>query len=54
MFARIRFNIRTFENVVSIPEEAIVEHRGTQVVFVLNTAILDGTPQVAMREVSLA
>jgi multidrug efflux pump subunit AcrA (membrane-fusion protein) len=53
MFARIRLNTRTYQNVVSIPQEATVEHRGTPVVFVLDGITLDGMPQVAMREVTL-
>ena len=50
MFARVRLNTRTHENVVSIPQEALVEHRGRSVVYVLNAG-LDGTPYVEMREV---
>jgi multidrug efflux pump subunit AcrA (membrane-fusion protein) len=53
MFARIRLNTRQYENVVAIPEGAVVEHRGTQAVFVLNKTSLDGTSQVSMREVVL-
>jgi len=59
MFARVRLNTRTHANVVSVPQEAVVEHRGRTVVYVLN-ANLDGnyadgvpagTPFVEMREV---
>jgi multidrug efflux pump subunit AcrA (membrane-fusion protein) len=59
MFARVRLNTRTYENVVSIPQEAIVEHRGRTVVYVLNVnpegdyanGVPEGTPRVEMREV---
>ncbi|MCL2411126.1 MAG: efflux RND transporter periplasmic adaptor subunit [Treponema sp.] len=50
MFARVRLNTRTYENVVSIPQEALLEHRGRTIVYVLNTAD-DGTSYVEMREV---
>ena len=60
MFARVKLNTRTYANVVSIPQEALVEHRGRSVVYVLNTNpdenYLNGvpaeTPRVEMREVS--
>ena len=53
MFARIKLNTRTYENVVSIPEEALVEHRGRTVVYILETdEIADGMPKVRMREVT--
>jgi len=60
MFARVRLNTRTHENVVSIPQEALVEHRGRTVVYVLNTNIegnyinglAAGMPFVEMREIS--
>ena len=48
MFARVRLNTRTYQNVVSIPQEALVEHRGKTVVYVLNNE----TSHVEMREVS--
>jgi multidrug efflux pump subunit AcrA (membrane-fusion protein) len=64
MFARIKLNTRTYENVVSVPQEALVEQRGRTVVYVLYTAQQDedsgreyyngapaGTPRVEMREV---
>jgi multidrug efflux pump subunit AcrA (membrane-fusion protein) len=35
MFARVKLNTRTYENVVSVPQEAVVEHRGKTVVYVL-------------------
>ena len=50
MFARIKLNTRTYQNVVSVPQEAIVENRGITVVYVL-----DGdseTARVTMREVA--
>jgi multidrug efflux pump subunit AcrA (membrane-fusion protein) len=51
MFARVRLNTRSYENVVSIPQEALVESRGRTVVYVL----IEGTeyiaPYVNMREV---
>ena len=50
MFARVRLNTRIYENVVSIPQEALLEHRGRTVVYVLN-ANDEGAPYVEMREV---
>jgi len=50
MFARVRLNTRTYENVISIPQEALLEHRGRTVVYILNTKN-DGTSYVEMREV---
>jgi multidrug efflux pump subunit AcrA (membrane-fusion protein) len=47
MFARIKLNTRTYQKVVSIPEEAIVENRGMTVVYVLS----DDGAQVSMREI---
>lgn len=60
MFARVRLNTRTHANVVSVPQEAVVEHRGRTVAFVLNdnvdgneiNGIPAGTPFVEMREIS--
>jgi multidrug efflux pump subunit AcrA (membrane-fusion protein) len=37
MFARIKLNTRIYQNVVSIPQEAIVENRGVSGVFVLSS-----------------
>ena len=48
MFARVKLNTRTYGNVVSIPQEALVEHRGKTVVYVL----VDGTSLVERREVN--
>jgi multidrug efflux pump subunit AcrA (membrane-fusion protein) len=47
MFARIKLNTRIYENVVSIPQEAVVENRGVPAVFVLS----GNGNQVSMREV---
>ena len=44
MFARVKLNTRTYENIISIPQEALVEHRGRMVVYVLNTAPQSGDP----------
>jgi multidrug efflux pump subunit AcrA (membrane-fusion protein) len=58
MFARVKLNTRTYPNVVSIPQEALVEHRGRTIVYVLNAnADSDsneeaGMPRVEMREVN--
>jgi len=46
MFARVKLNTRSYENVVSIPQEALVEHRGRTVVYVLDNG------HVGMKEVS--
>ena len=59
MFVRVKLNTRTYQNVVSIPSEALVEHRGRTVVYVLDTnpagnysnGVPAGTPRVEMREV---
>jgi len=59
MFARVKLNTRTYENVISIPQDALVEHRGRTVVYVLNmnpdsnysNGVPAGTPRVEMREV---
>jgi multidrug efflux pump subunit AcrA (membrane-fusion protein) len=53
MFARIKLNTRSYENVVSIPQDAVVENRGASVVFVLSNVTEEGTGQVSMRAVSL-
>ncbi|MDR0512833.1 MAG: efflux RND transporter periplasmic adaptor subunit [Treponema sp.] len=65
MFARIRLNTCTHQNVVSVPQEAVIEHRGRTVVYVLHTnessiyandvlpAMPSGIPFVEMREVSV-
>jgi multidrug efflux pump subunit AcrA (membrane-fusion protein) len=47
MFARIKLNTRTYQDVVSIPEEAIVENRGTTAAYV----VAETTTQVRMREI---
>jgi multidrug efflux pump subunit AcrA (membrane-fusion protein) len=49
MFARIKLNTRTYQNVVSIPQESILENRGVPAVFVLSS---DGN-QVSMRGIIL-
>ncbi|MDR1047316.1 MAG: efflux RND transporter periplasmic adaptor subunit, partial [Treponema sp.] len=62
MFARIKLNTRTYERVLSIPEDAIVENRGAKVVYVVSTVSLpagneaDGTmpeetTRVRMKEI---
>jgi multidrug efflux pump subunit AcrA (membrane-fusion protein) len=51
MFARIKLNTRSYENVVSIPQEAVQEKRGTPVVYVINTGGDVTAPTVAIREV---
>jgi multidrug efflux pump subunit AcrA (membrane-fusion protein) len=53
MFARIKLNTRTYENVVSIPKEAIVEARGKTVVYVIQNAADNNTTNVSMREVEI-
>lgn len=50
MFARVRLNTRTFEDVISIPQQALVERRGVMVVYVLHDDD-DGSSNVEMREV---
>ncbi|MDR3116206.1 MAG: efflux RND transporter periplasmic adaptor subunit [Treponema sp.] len=53
MFARIKLNTRTYEKVISIPQEGVVENRGVPAVFVLSSLNGEGTGQVRLREVSL-
>jgi multidrug efflux pump subunit AcrA (membrane-fusion protein) len=51
MFARVKLKTRTYDNVVSIPQDAVIENRGVTVVY-----ILDGdseTARAAMREVTV-
>jgi multidrug efflux pump subunit AcrA (membrane-fusion protein) len=50
MFARIKLNTRSYEQVISIPEDAIVENRGTTVVYVVSSGTAE-TTQVSMREI---
>ncbi|MDR0551858.1 MAG: efflux RND transporter periplasmic adaptor subunit, partial [Spirochaetaceae bacterium] len=53
MFARIKLNTRTYENIVSIPQDAVVENRGAQAVFVLASGNGEGNAGlVRLREVS--
>ena len=52
MFARVRLNTRTFENVISIPQQALTERRGVTVVYVLRDDP-DGASSVEMREVEI-
>jgi multidrug efflux pump subunit AcrA (membrane-fusion protein) len=47
MFARIKLNTRTYQQVISVPEDAIVENRGSTVVYV----VPEGTTLVNMREI---
>ncbi|QQO08679.1 efflux RND transporter periplasmic adaptor subunit [Breznakiella homolactica] len=47
MFARVKLNTRTYENVVTISSDALVETRGSTYVYVL-----DGIDRVSMREVA--
>jgi multidrug efflux pump subunit AcrA (membrane-fusion protein) len=49
MFARLKINTRTYENVISIPQDAVVQIRGSTAVFVLS----DAADEVRIREVSL-
>jgi multidrug efflux pump subunit AcrA (membrane-fusion protein) len=52
MFARIKLNTRVYENVISIPQDAVVENRGSAAVFVLAEESGEGISRVSMREVS--
>jgi RND family efflux transporter MFP subunit len=52
MFARIKLKTRTYENVVSVPQDAVVENRGVSAVFVLADSAGEGSGRVALREVS--
>ncbi|MDR1301044.1 MAG: efflux RND transporter periplasmic adaptor subunit [Treponema sp.] len=51
MFARVKLNTRIYQNVVSIPQEALVENRGSPVVYVLDTNGAGETARVYTREV---
>ena len=61
MFVRVKLNTRIYEDVVSIPYEALVDNRGRTVVYVLDTKsqegysddLAPGTPRVEMREVNI-
>jgi multidrug efflux pump subunit AcrA (membrane-fusion protein) len=54
MFARIKLSTRRYENVVSIPQEAVTDKRGSAVVYVVNPGAVGGSaPSVNMREVSI-
>ncbi|MDR0455660.1 MAG: efflux RND transporter periplasmic adaptor subunit [Treponema sp.] len=61
MFSRVKLNTRNYVNVVSVPQEAIVEYRGTTLVYVLDTnpqdiysdGIPPGTPRVQAREINI-
>ncbi|WP_461257144.1 efflux RND transporter periplasmic adaptor subunit [Treponema sp. R80B11-R83G3] len=50
MFARIKLNTRMYENVVSIPKDAVIEARDKTVVYVLDNGDSE-TLRVSMREV---
>jgi RND family efflux transporter MFP subunit len=53
MFARIKLNTRTYENVVTIPAEAMVELRGRTGVYALDSGGPDGSLDgVSFREVT--
>jgi len=52
MFARVRLNTRTYENVISIPQQALTERRGATVVYVLVDDPY-GAYRVEMREVTI-
>jgi multidrug efflux pump subunit AcrA (membrane-fusion protein) len=49
MFARLKLNTRIYENVISIPQDAVVQIRGSTAVFILS----DTADQVSIRAVSL-
>ena len=53
MFARVKLNTRSYVNVVSVPQEAVIEHRGKTVVYVLDADPLGAAPQVQAREVAV-
>jgi multidrug efflux pump subunit AcrA (membrane-fusion protein) len=53
MFARVKLNTRTYENVVSVPHAALVEHRGRTIVYVLENGHQDNSLTVQAREVSI-
>jgi multidrug efflux pump subunit AcrA (membrane-fusion protein) len=48
MFARIKLNTRTYHEVISVPEEAIVESRGVTVVYVVSEEV----ERVSVREIA--
>ncbi|MDR0475069.1 MAG: efflux RND transporter periplasmic adaptor subunit [Treponema sp.] len=53
MFSRVKLNTRNYVNVVSVPQEAVVEHRGKTIVYVLDTTHQGDTPTVQAREISI-
>jgi len=50
MFVRVKLNTRTYKDVISIPFEALVDHRGQTVVYVLETG---DELRVQMRDVDV-
>jgi RND family efflux transporter MFP subunit len=59
MFARIKLNTRTWENVVAVNSAAVIDSRGVKAVYVVDDALPGETPvsgaarRVELREVSL-
>jgi multidrug efflux pump subunit AcrA (membrane-fusion protein) len=51
MFARIAINTRTYENVITIPAEAVIDHFGKEAVYVLRKDV-EGLAYAELREVS--
>ncbi|MDR1096029.1 MAG: efflux RND transporter periplasmic adaptor subunit [Spirochaetaceae bacterium] len=49
MFARVKLNTRVYPNVVSVPQEAVVENRGQTAVYVLDASAAGETARVAAR-----
>jgi multidrug efflux pump subunit AcrA (membrane-fusion protein) len=53
MFARMKLNTRAYQNVVSVPEDAVVENRGTTVVYVVSSGNEGGdAARVSVREIA--
>jgi multidrug efflux pump subunit AcrA (membrane-fusion protein) len=46
MFARVKLNTRVYPNVVSVPQEAVVENRGQTAVYVLDASAAGETAQL--------
>jgi len=50
MFARLKINTRSYQNVITVPAEAIINSRGADVVYVIQNQA--GIPTAVKREVT--
>jgi multidrug efflux pump subunit AcrA (membrane-fusion protein) len=52
MFARIRLNTKTYENILVVPAEALISKRGESIVFILRDG-MSGPPLAELRKVTV-